>query len=382
MNYIHRNKDVVLGKDDLEDLYTFKDFPVFMGCVESKADEDVKADMSWKISPTSGVIQLNPILPLEVVYATSHGSGTVGDAWEKHHKSFSEFVCKYKPTNVLEIGGLHGELAKNCLDINSNLKWTIIEPNPSVPKNLPIKVIKGFFDNNFQSNENFDTIIHSHVLEHIYDPNEFMSNKSLFMNVGDILIFSIPNLRSMLKSKWTNSINFEHTIYFTAPYVEYFLKKYGFEITEKYSHQMDGKDHSLFYSAKKTSLPSNLPKLCKCLYKTNKKVFTEYIDFYLNDVNQINKLIKSQSKPVYLFGAHIFSQYLLAFGLNEKDLVCVLDNDSKKENKRLYGTNLISHSPKILKDVDEALVILRAGVYDKEIKEDIKNNINPKIKFI
>ena len=61
MNYIHRNKDVVLGKDDLEDLYTFKDFPVFMGCVESKADEDVKADMSWKISPTSGVIQLNPI---------------------------------------------------------------------------------------------------------------------------------------------------------------------------------------------------------------------------------------------------------------------------------------------------------------------------------
>ena len=85
---------------------------------------------------------------------------------------------------------------------------------------------------------------------------------------------------------------------------------------------------------------------------------------------------------MYLFGAHIFSQYLLAFGLDEKDLVCILDNDVEKENKRLYGTNLISHSPKILKDVDEALVILRAGGYNDEIKQDILDNINPKIRFI
>ena len=146
MNCISRDKDVVLGKVDLEDLYTIKDFPVFMGCVDSEADQDVKSDMSWKISTSSGAIQLNPVLPLDVVYAMSHGSGTVGDTWKQHHKAFSEFVIKYEPNNVLEIGGLHGELAKNCLDVNPNLKWTIIEPNPSIPKTLPVNVVKGFFD--------------------------------------------------------------------------------------------------------------------------------------------------------------------------------------------------------------------------------------------
>ena len=382
MNCISRDKDVVLGKNDLEDLYTIKDFPVFMGCVDSEANQDIKSDMSWKISTSSGAIQLNPVLPLDVVYAMSHGSGTVGDTWKQHHKAFSEFVIKYAPNNVLEIGGLHGELAKNCLDVNPNLKWTIIEPNPSVPKTLPVKVVKGFFDDTFTSNEIFDTVIHSHVLEHVYNPDEFMSNKSLFMSEGDTLILSIPNLEYFLKNKWSNSINFEHTIYFTADYVEYFLKKYGFEVIKKHSHQMNGKAHSLFYSAKKTSLPIEIPTLDDSLYETNKKVFEEYIDFYQSDVKQINNTIRNQSQPVYLFGAHIFSQYLLAFGLDEQDLVCILDNDFKKENQRLYGTNLISHSPKILRDVDEALVILRAGVYNDEIKQDILDNINPKIRFI
>ena len=100
MNCISRDKDVVLGKNDLEDLYTIKDFPVFMGCVDSEANQDIKSDMSWKISTSSGAIQLNPVLPLDVVYAMSHGSGTVGDTWKQHHKAFSEFVIKFEKTYI------------------------------------------------------------------------------------------------------------------------------------------------------------------------------------------------------------------------------------------------------------------------------------------
>ncbi len=63
MNYINRNNDVILNNDDLEKLYTFKDFPVFMGCVETDIKDDIKADMSWSISKKSGAVQLNPLLP-------------------------------------------------------------------------------------------------------------------------------------------------------------------------------------------------------------------------------------------------------------------------------------------------------------------------------
>ena len=377
MNYISRNNDVVFGNDDLEDLYTFKQFPVFMGCTEQSPSEDILSDMNWKISKESGMIQLNPLLPLDVVYSAEHGSGTTGKAWNEHHTSFANFVHKFKPKSILEIGGLHGILAEKYLELDSSVKWTMIEPNPTVDPNLPIKVIKGFFDDKFTSDEKFEAVVHSHVLEHVYNPDEFISHKSSFMNGGDLLIFTLPNMQVMLENNYTNCINFEHTIYFTEPYIEYFLNKHNFEIVEK---QYFRKDHSIFYCARKSShILSLLPE---GLYEKNKSTFQKYIDSHLDDVSKINEIISKTDSPVYLFGAHVFSQYLLSFGLDASKIVCLLDNDSRKENKRLYGTSLISKSPKILKDIPEALVILRAGVYNDEVKTDILTNINSNVTFI
>ena len=53
-------------------------------------------------------------------------------------------------------------------------------------------------------------------------------------------------------------------------------------------------------------------------------------------------------KNKYIFGAHIFTQYLIEFGLNN-EFICVLDNDVKKQGQYLYGYDLIVNSPTILK---------------------------------
>ena len=50
--------------------------------------------------------------------------------------------------------------------------------------------------------------------------------------------------------------------------------------------------------------------------------------------------------------------------------------------KRLYGTTLEVNSPKILKNNKNPTVILRAGVYNEEIKKDIISNINSDTVFI
>ncbi len=68
-------------------------------------------------------------------------------------------------------------------------------------------------------------------------------------------------------------------------------------------------------------------------------------------------------------------------GLPEHYFLNILDNGTGKINKRLYGTNLIVKSPQVLKDHGEALVVLRAGNYNDEIKYDIINNINSNVLF-
>jgi len=374
MNYIQRNKDVVTGEANLEHLYTFKDFPVFMGCIDQPQEKDLVADMSWHISPSSGMIQLNPLLPLEVVYAEEHGSGTVGDVWNQHHTAFAEFVTKHTSVNsVLEIGGLHGHLAKKCLE-KKDLNWTIVEPNPRVDASLPVKVIKTFFDDKFTSEEKYDAVVHSHVLEHIYDPLTFMRHVVNFMNKDSLLIMSVPNLEVMLRNKYTNCLNFEHTYFASEDFVKYFLSYFGYELIES-NYFRD--NHSVFFCAKKVKDSIEEISIPGEFYIKNKKLFEDYINYHKGLIEELNKI----EGNVYLFGAHIFSQYLLQFGLDGSKIVNILDNDPNKQEKRLYGTSLIVKSPEVLKSVKEGTVILKAGMYNSEIKEQI-NKINSNIKFI
>jgi len=379
MKTIRRDQDVILGGNDLEQIYCFKNFPVYMGSVGHPLSEDVLSDMQWVISKASGAIQLNPLLPLEVVYPDAHGSGCVGDLWMKHHGAFANFISKYNPDSVLEIGGAHGILSKYYHSEKPETRWTIVEPNPTPDNTVKARFIKGFFDDQFELDEPVDAVVHSHVFEHVYDPQSFVQHISGFLPEGKHLIFSLPNMEVMLKRKYTNCINFEHTVFLTEPYIEYLLHQHGFRILER-EYFLD--DHSIFYACvrDKSVPPTELPS---GLYEKNKKIYLDYVTYHEELIHDLNAKIRAleNNQKIYLFGAHVFAQYLIGFGLDTSRIECLLDNDPNKQGKRLYGTNLQVASPKILADVENPVIILKAGVYNDEIKKDIVENINKKTLF-
>ena len=92
--------------------------------------------------------------------------------------------------------------------------------------------------------------------------------------------------------------------------------------------------------------------------------------------------MSESAHPLYLFGAHVFAQHLIVMGLNTEKIVCLLDNDRNKQGRRLYGTKLKVASPRILAEVKDPIVILKAGVYNDEIKKDIVDNINKSTIFL
>ncbi|MER2519188.1 MAG: class I SAM-dependent methyltransferase [Bdellovibrionales bacterium] len=377
MQLIERSRCAISGQDDLEPLYTFPKFPVFMGCMDQPETDDLKQDMAWWISRGSGLIQLKNLLPLDVLYPESHGSGAIGALWEKHHRTFAQFIHRLNPSSVLEIGGGHGMLAKEYQSL-ADIPWTILEPNPSPVEGLKARIIKGFFDERFTFSDSFDVLAHSHVFEHIYEPDQFMGQLSHFMKVGQHLVFSLPNMQVMLERQYNNCINFEHTVLLTETYVEHLLAKHGFRVHAK-EFFMD--DHSIFYDAVRddTMKPMALPS---GLYDSYKNLYLGYVGHHQKLASELNETIRGLSGPVYLFGAHVFSQYMLAFGLDESKITCLLDNDPNKQGRRLYGTSLGVKSPSCLKSVDKPHVILKAGVYNQEIKNDILKNINPHTVFL
>jgi hypothetical protein len=140
-------------------------------------------------------------------------------------------------------------------------------------------------------------------------------------------------------------------------------------------------DHSIFYATvRDTSIETaDLPL---GLYEKNRQLYLDYVQYHKSLIVELNAVVNSTEQPVYLFGAHVFSQYLIEFGLETDKIVCLLDNDPGKQGKRLYGSNLVVQSPKILKGVRRPLVILKAGVYNTEIKEAILGDINDNVTFI
>ena len=79
------------------------------------------------------------------------------------------------------------------------IKWTIIEPNPSPVANAKAKFVKKFFSAGDISKFKAEVILHSHVLEHIFDPLNFIKKISNQMNYKQLMIFSIPNIPEMIK---------------------------------------------------------------------------------------------------------------------------------------------------------------------------------------
>ncbi len=372
MKLIERKSDVIDG-NKMEDLGGLVKFPVYMGCVSHSADDDLHADMVWHISPTNGFLQLKNLIPLDVLYPENH-AGAIGSTWMQHHQAFADFLHGFRPHSVLEIGGAHGILSRNYHALESDCDWTIIEPNPIPAEGVNAHFVKGFFDDQFKLNKPIDAIVHSHVFEHVYEPQVFLGHIANFLSEGKYLIFSLPNMEEMLQRKYTNCINFEHTIFITEPYIEYLLQQHGFRI-EKKEYFLD--DHSIFYACVRDSnvQPTLLPS---GLYDHNKQIYLNYVSYHEQLIDDLNSKIKdlNDNQKLYLFGAHVFAQYLIGFGLNTQRIECLLDNDPNKQGRRLYGTDLQVASPRILEQVEHPVVILKAGVYNDEIKQDILSNIN------
>jgi hypothetical protein len=118
------------------------------------------------------------------------------------------------------------------------------------------------------------------------------------------------------------------------------------------------------------------------LYSGNKRLYSEYVQHHKDLITDLNENAARHKGDLFLFGAHVFAQYLINMGLETRSVMSILDNDANKQGKRLYGTNLFVESPMVLKDRIKPVVILKAGVYNDEIKAEILQSINHSTVFI
>tara|TARA_B110000858_G_C17721947_1_gene435673 strand:- start:139 stop:1185 length:1047 start_codon:yes stop_codon:yes gene_type:complete len=336
------------------------------------------SDMVFNINKKSGTVQIFPRVPLEKLYFKSHGSGKIGATWKKHHEEFYELILPYMNGNIVEIGGGHNSIHMLPGANKEIFKVYSFDPNGKKSQNDNIKIINSFFSKSAIKNENIPNIemfIHSHLLEHIYDPLDFLKIINENLNRGGMHIFAVPNMSKMIDLNFANAMNFEHPFYLSEDIIEQLLSQSGFEIIEKKYFQ---EAHSIFY---KTIKVDRHEREFENQYVQNKEMFLNLIKKWILDVKNINNILEKYHNEVYIFGAHIFSQNLISNGLNCSKVRGILDNDPSKQGQILYGTKLEVKNPAIILKDKKPLIILRAASYNDEIKDGLKV-INPNCYFI
>jgi 2-polyprenyl-3-methyl-5-hydroxy-6-metoxy-1,4-benzoquinol methylase len=352
------------GASDLVPELELPNVPVHMGCTDRPAQTDAFADQHWATCTRCGTVQLAALAPLDLVYQTQH-NGAVGGVWARHHAALAAFVAERAPHRVVEVGGASGALAREYAATHDFASWTVVEPNPTFTPQPPIHLVTAYVEEVADVVAGADAIVHSHLLEHLYRPRAFLRTIREQARPDATMLLSVPNLPSLLEQSGANAINFEHTYFFDLPLLEWMLRDAGFTVEDTRAFER----HSFFLAARPDAEPGTAGPPPDA--RGGARAFVRFVAAARADARALAARAAAFDGPVYLFGAHVFSQFLIGCGFPPERAVVVLDNDPAKQGLRLYGTPLTVQPPAVLDGVGAA-VIVRATHYTAEITDQLR----------
>jgi hypothetical protein len=251
----------------------------------------------------------------------------------------------------------------------------VIEPDPG-DVHPSARVLRGYVEDYFQEISKYSTIVHSHVLEHIYEPADFLKKVATNMAFGSRMYLSFPNITKLLETRGANSLNFEHTYFLHPDQLVSMIKMNGLRVIEE-QHYIG---HSFFLCLEKTEEIDCEKNEIKSIIGTE-NLLIEMWDELKEFVSKVNSVMSNADKPVYIFGAHVFSQALISLGLDTKNVLGILDNSTEKNRQRLYGTNLTVFHPEEIAKLNYVRVVLKTSHYQDEVREQLLL-INPNVEII
>lgn len=341
--------------------------PAYIGATSDVAASDVFHEMEWGFRATDGVYGVIGWPSLDLVYRSNHNQ-LVGQTWHEHLEAFASFTSKHVMGSVLEVGAGHGKLGHTVAEIMGSagmVDWHIIEPNPLASNQYGL-LIEGWFPRDLPNELEVRTIVHSHVIEHQPNLQEFVTQQATALEIGGRVIVSWPNMAEMSKNLDLNILMFEHLNFLPhAELVAIFSSK-GFQLMD--TEYFGG--HSIFVCFEKTSeLDNDFKSTVSAL---EFQAICDRYEIHTRSLSQkLNSFFEDSSGTNFLFGAHIFSQFLISAGLDQTRVNFILDNNPEKWGKRLYGTSLNITPPSEVTSKQRVKVGLAMGNYEREVVDQL-----------
>jgi hypothetical protein len=351
-----RNKCVICQNSSFNDILILPNYPI-KNSVCDKINYEHQ-DLHYIQCTNCKCIQIKYLISPDKLYNndTNHNKNIIGKTWTEHYIEFTNFIKNdYNINyNVLEIGSSTHKISHH-LQFNT---WTMIDPGLTDKPHLNNIYHHNCYVENFNDNMKYDIIITSHLIEHLLDPVIVLKKIKNLLTENGIIYFSIP----IMDNHFTLfGLHFEHTYLLNIELLKYMLHQCDLQLIDfKYY-----KSHSIFLKIKHgfQSIVS--------FNNTNYDSFIDNIEIMKNRINYFNVLYPNEK--FYIVGCHTKTQLYIYLGLNQNNIINILDNDPNKKNKYLYGTNLLASNFDVIKN-KKCIVFVDIDQYTNEIIEQLKND--------
>lgn len=347
-------------------------FPICISSSTQPIKDDVLSDVEYIGCEVCGCVQIKTLIDPELLYSFSHNNTYETPTWKEHHNKFSQFILNLTNHNsFLEIGGASGYLGELLSSQRKINTYTILDLASKPVFQVPIKYIQGNCETfDYTKIQPETPIILSHVLEHLYEPKQFLQQlrKARIQHI----VLSIPNMEVCLEKRFLSFLHREHTYYCSTQHLLYMMAEAGFECRQQESFR----EHSLFFWFERSET------VASGTIVNPEKLLSQFEDYY----HQRGLLYKDVElkEPTYIVPAGHYGQLIYFFLQAQKEaIVGFLDNDASKIGKRMYGTDTYVYPMKFLETKQDTpvSVLLNAGPYLQEIKAQLEK-YHPNIRFI
>jgi SAM-dependent methyltransferase len=296
-------------------------------------------------------------------------SNNTQDDYDNYYLSFNNYqqqiYCPDKDNRGSDF------IKKNLNDCKINKVIDYGSGNGVLADLLSDKFYVDKFDVGMDVNKNkYDLLILSHVLEHIYDLNNFIKNVSQNINDGGFIYIEIPNAdfyEEFINICPLQEINIEHINFFSKYSLNKLLIDNGF-----YCVKLED-DYFMLKNSKYFVIRGIFRKI------VDNKSFEKYVEHGLNQIQSYKFDSLKKYKNIYIYGC---GQFL--FKIFDKinincNIINIIDDSPCYLGKNIKGIKIINYEEfkNNCKDCDN--VLLTTIIHDLKIKEKlslIDKNIN------
>ncbi len=316
-------------------------------------------------------------------YEDENISSGVGQDWELERFATTandiESLVADRKAEVLDLGCAHGGLLDE-LSQRGYLNLSGMDHAASCVANINRKGFKGYLggitDIPRKTKMNFDVVIMSHVLEHLYDLKSAISNCRLLLKDGGILYVETPDATKYPEYTIVPYYFFdcEHINHFSIFSLRSLIQPYGFDFIKSASKSFFASSTTkypavwaLFQKTDKAEIISDaLVDSC------TKKSIEEHIAISKTMLaNPILDSFVDSRTPIIVWGAGSFAQRMIYnSSLGKCNIEHFVDNDTHKWGKTISGYEICR--PQRIKDESIPIVVC-AALFSEDICDQIKS---------